>query len=499
MKKSYAIGLIIAIQVAFLMFAFWNLNLKITFLYAAVQAANLIVVFYLIGSRDNPSYQIAWVIVILVFPLFGILLYLVAGNHYLSPRMRRKIEASQKLGKKLRCQIPETLTRLGDFNEICRREAEYILHTTDKPVYTHTQAEYYSTGPEMFKSMLVALEKAEKFIFLEYFIVSEGEMWNRIFEILKKKASEGVEIRLIYDDAGSMDGLSKKFLSKTTRAGIRIARFNPFLPVLNKFMNNRDHRKILVADGNIAFTGGINIADEYIDKKKLHGYWKDGGVAIRGEAVWNFTVMFLDMWAMITGEDLGHERYRPTLKAEGDGFVQPFSDGPLSTYHAAEGIYLRMIHSACRYAYFVTPYLIVDHQLMTALCTAAMSGVDVRIVTPGIPDKWYVHDVTRSNYRRLIESGVKIYEYTPGFIHAKLALCDDLAGMVGSVNLDYRSLYMLFECSVFFCGCSVLKEIKTDFASLFKVSALMDIEAICSWPWYLRLRQRILRLFAPMM
>jgi cardiolipin synthase len=296
-----------------------------------------------------------------------------------------------------------------------------------------------------------------------------------------------------------MDVLPRAFKKKLKASGIMLGVFNPFMPVINKFMSYRDHRKITVIDGNVGFTGGINIGDEYINLKKLHGYWKDTSIMLRGDAVWNFTVMFLDLWILITDDNIEYDRYRPTLNLEVDGYIQPFEDSPLNYSNVAEGTYMQLINCAKKYVYISTPYLILDNEMTIALCNAAKSGIDVRIITPHIPDKWYVHIVTRSNYQRLLECGVKIFEYIPGFIHAKVFLCDDEAAVVGSVNMDYRSFYLQFESAVWIYKNSVIKEIKDDFALTLRKSLLIDIEEWSRRPAYIKFLEILLRLFAPLM
>ena len=493
------IGLLIALELGALLFAAWDINSRSVYIYTLLQVVDIVVVIVILYGRDNSSYKLSWVIVILLLPPAGVVLYFLTGTHHYSAGMRRRLRESRSFNRHLRHQDPRVLDALRRENEACARQSYYILNNTDKPVYRGTQVRFFSPGEAFFAAILEELRKAERFILLEFFIVAEGEMWEEIFGILREKVKNGVEVRLLYDDIGSMDYLQRGFKQKVMDAGIHVAVFNPFKPVLNKFMNYRDHRKITVIDGNVGYTGGINIGDEYINRKRPHGYWKDAGVLLTGEAVWNLTVMFLDMWQIVTGESLRYDRYCTTLRADADGFVQPFEDSPLDYYNVAEGAYMHMINMAKRYVYIMTPYLVLDNEMTLALCDAAKSGVDVRIITPHIPDKWYVQKVTQSGYRQLMEYGVKIYEYLPGFIHSKTVLSDDEVGMVGTVNMDFRSFYLQFECAVWICRNSVLNEIKEDFLSTFRSSRLIDPREWAKRPLPSRFLEVVLRLFAPLL
>ena len=308
------------------------------------------------------------------------------------------------------------------------------------PVYGNTAVTYFNGGEAKFAELLRQLETAEHYIFLEYFIVRSGKMWSGVEEILMRKAAQGVDVRLIYDDFGSLLGLPTDFVVRMERAHIRCIPFNPVVPLLSLVMNHRDHRKIVVIDGKVAYTGGINLADEYINAITRFGYWKDAGLRIEGTAVWNFTVMFLDFW----------NAFRPQLAVlpASDGVVQPYADSPLDEEPVAETVYLDILAQSQQYVYFYTPYLAIGEEMLDALRNAAKRGVDVRLVLPGIPDKKLVFRLSRSYYLPLLQAGVRIYEYTPGFLHAKCWVSDDRAAVVGSINMDYRSLFLHFECGV---------------------------------------------------
>ena len=327
-------------------------------------------------------------------------------------------------------------------------------------------------------------------------------MWSEILEILKEKASEGVDVRIIYDDVGCIDLLPYNYDKELEASSIKCRVFNRLTPIVSMWHNNRDHRKITVIDGDVAFTGGANIADEYINEVERFGYWKDSGIMIKGDAVWTFTIMFLNFWAAIGGEeirDYSDFRSQKDNSSMKDGYVLPYGDTPLDDETLGENIYLNVINKAERKIYICTPYFIVDNETMTAICLAAKSGVDVRIVTPYIEDKWYVHMITRSYYRQLIESGVKVYEYTPGFIHSKTVVADDETGIVGSINFDFRSMYLTFECAVLMYRSKAVKELALDFEEILKVSQVVTIEECAREKWYKKALTMILRLFSPLL
>ena len=349
--------------------------------------------------------------------------------------------------------------------------------------------------------ILEALKNAKHYIFLEYFIIQDGKMWSSIYSILKEKAKQGVRIRVLYDDIGCFLTLPKNFPAMLHDDGIECKVFNPFRPILSSIQNNRDHRKILSVDGRIAITGGFNLADEYINEIPKHGYWKDTGILLSGEAAWSLTVMFLQMWDLVSGTDEDYTLYLPPktphTSGNADGFVQPYCDSPLDREHIGEHVYLQIINNAREYLYIYTPYLIVDDSMISALTLSAKSGVDVRIITPYHWDKHFVHLNTQAYYRRLIESGVKVYEYEPGFLHAKVFVSDDKVATVGSINMDYRSLYLHFECGVYLYKNNSIGDIKRDFLSTLKVSRQITLQE-CQRSFFVRLLQEILRLFAPL-
>ncbi|MCI9134476.1 MAG: cardiolipin synthase [Lachnospiraceae bacterium] len=427
---------------------------------------SILVTLWIINKDENPVYKLAWIVPILLAPLFGGLLYLMAGNKKPSRKLRRRLEAEAKRTNAYYFQGESLLPKIREKDLSGEGQMRYIEQHLGYPVCAHTAARYYELGDAMFPDMLEALEEAEHFIFLEYFIIGQGRMWNTILEILERKAKEGVKVRVIYDDMGCVALLPLGYDRYLEQKGIQCMAFNPFVPFWSLVMNNRDHRKMLIIDGHTAFSGGINLADEYINEKLRFGHWKDTGFCIRGDGVWNYTMMFLQMWHSFHQEEEDFRAYMPHVwhpeAFKSDGYVQPYGDSPLDSEVAGENIYLNILSQARRYVYIFTPYLIIDNEMQTALCLAAKRGVDVRIVTPGIPDKKLVFQLTRSMYPPLLRAGVRIYEYTPGFIHAKSYVCDDEIAVVGTINMDYRSLYLHFECGTYFYQSSVVRDVRKD-------------------------------------
>lgn len=410
---------------------------------------SLFIVLYIVKRDDNSSYKLIWVITIMAFPAIGGLFYLYLGDKRPAKKMRKKMNSEHySLGRLLK-QNESVLERI---EPRIRCTAKYLKKESGCPVRENTEAEYFSCGEELFPVLLSELKKATHSIYLEFFIISHGVFWDSVLDILEKKAADGVDVRLIYDDMGSMSSLPAKYPEILGKKNIKAMKFNPFIPLVSVIMNHRDHRKIIVIDGKTAFTGGINLADEYINKKQRFGYWKDTAVMIKGDAAWNFTALFAEMWNPFSKDKIiFNEDNSPVITEKNEkarGFFQPFGDSPLDNEQVSESVYLEIISNAREYVYIFTPYLVIDDQMKTALTLAAKRGVDVRIVTPGIPDKKTVFRITRSYYQSLVCSGVKIYEFTEGFIHAKSIVSDDRTAVVGSINMDFRSLYLHFECGV---------------------------------------------------
>lgn len=383
------------------------------------------------------------------------------------------------------------------------KQSSYISNWAPYPPYYEEETTYFSCGEELYPMFLEDLKNAKEFIFLEYFIVAPGLMFDSILDVLEQKVKEGLDVRLIYDDFGSLNYLPRKFYRQVESRGIKCVCFNPFRPVLSVIMNNRDHRKICVIDGNVAYNGGINLADEYINEQKRFGYWKDTAIRITGNSVWSFTTMFLGMWSYITKQEEDYLKYKKeipiTSPCPQKGIIQPYGDSPLDKEDVGEIVYMNMISQAKRYVYIFTPYLIIGSEMQECLMNAAKSGVDVRIVVPGKPDKKIVYLLTESNFAPLIKAGVKIYKYTPGFIHAKCFVVDDEIATVGTINLDYRSLYLHFECGTFMYKTSTVLDVKKDALETFKHSRIVSYEDTRERFFLGRVFLMILNLFAPLL
>ncbi|RPF43428.1 cardiolipin synthase [Hydrogenoanaerobacterium saccharovorans] len=498
-SRMVIVGLLIAVQLAFIVVLILSLSEKWVYVFWGLQVASLFVVLWIISKTDNPSYKLAWCISILLLPLFGGLFYLMFGNKSLNKKLKTKI-ADYAYDQYHHFDENEKIhSELQEYNPLLYRQSEYITRISGFPACKNTEASYFPLGEDKWVVLLQELKKAKKFIFMEYFIVRQGKMWDPVYEILKQKSAEGVEVKFMYDDLGSIQTLPTGYDKIMRKAGIEVTVFNPFRPRLTSAMNYRDHRKITVIDGNVGFCGGINLADEYINAYEKHGHWKDTAVVLRGEAVRNLTLMFIHLWEFSNDISIDLDRYMPTERYESDGYIQPFGDSPIDDYNVAENAYMQMINCAKKYVYITSPYLILDNEMITALCLAAQSGIDVRIITPHIADKWYVHMVTQSYYAQLIQSGVKIYEYTPGFIHAKMFVCDDEIAIVGTTNMDYRSFYLHFECGVSFYRSSIVGEVKRDILNTIAISQEITLEASRGIKRRFRLTRSILRGFAPLM
>lgn len=462
----------------------------------ALSVLSLLFVLYLITKHGEGSYKTLWLLVILAFPILGAALYLLFGNKRTAWPLRRKIDKAAPLP-------PQELdSRLYPFlNEQDPRIAEtfhYIQTITGFVPTFNQEAEYYPLGDLLFPAMLEELEKAERFIFVEYFIVEPGKMWDSMVEIMARKAAQGVAVRLLYDDLGSIATYSGDNAKELWQKGIQCIPFNPLI-FIKGTLNYRDHRKMLVIDNRVAFSGGINLADEYINQREKFGHWKDIGFRITGPAVENYTRMFAEFWNAFGKQPIPQE-FLDAEPSEGgvDGCVLSYYDSPLRSQAASNELYVELLSQAKEYAWFFTPYLMLGDTLLDAIIRAARRGVDVRIIMPGIPDKKLVFRMSHSFYPVLLEAGVKIYEYTPGFVHAKGCIIDDVVGTVGTVNLDYRSLFLHFENNTLFYQASLLKDLKADFLNTQKLCREMRLGENVKrnfWHWTL---DGILRIFAPL-
>lgn len=463
---------------------------------------SVITALHIIAKKDKGAYKAVWLFLILLFPIFEGLLYLLFTFQAPTKEMRRRLSGIEKKAEPF-YSLPGTGYELAQQELVSQfPQVRYLQDYAGFPIYSDTSAQYITPGEELLDVLLPELEKAEKYIFLEFFIVEEGVMWGRILDVLKRKAAQGVKVRLLYDDIGCFLLLPVNYPKQLEALGIECGVFNPFRPVLTVAQNNRDHRKIISIDGKVAFTGGMNLADEYINAIEKHGYWKDAALMLKGKAAWSFTLMFLQMWELCKRAHEDYSRYYPgseeAYTVPSAGFVQPYADSPMDTENVGEHVYLQILNQAQNYVYINTPYLIVDDSMVSALALTAKRGVDVRIVTPHKWDRWLVHMTTRSYYRDLIKAGVKIYEFQEGFMHAKTFVCDDCVASVGTTNLGFRSLYLHFECGALMFHNDAVMQVKEDFLKTLGRCLPVKKED-CQGTVFLRFFQDILRLFAPLM
>ncbi len=524
---------------------------KAAWIYVVIRFFGFILVLAIYGSHKTASIRMTWMLVILELPIFGTVLYLLIGLNGHTLKMRKRYEDIDKIllpllpsNEKEAENAAARDGRLGTLVNYIRRQAGY-------PVYQNTKVEYYDDAEKGFEAQKRELAKAEKFIFMEYHAIEDAECWHEMRDILAERAKAGVEVRVFYDDMGSLGFINTDFVKRTESYGIQCRVFNPFAPGLNLFLNNRDHRKITVIDGKVGFTGGYNLANEYFHRTEPFGFWKDTGLRLEGDAVASLTVTFLEMWNAVSDFDQDDKEFRKylvasnageilvkrhnlvsedkaaqinkekeeyfdemkksiqpdekyisdTKAAEGEkmGFVQPYADSPMDEIQVGEDVYISMAASAQKYVWFMTPYLIITDEMCHAFSLAARRGVDVRIITPGIPDKKIVYSVTRSYYNGLARNGVKIYEFTPGFCHAKMSIADDIMATCGTINLDYRSLYHHFENGCLYADCDAVADTKKDFEETFEKCKDVTDFYVNGRGAFMRFGQMILRLAAPLM
>ena len=517
---AWITALLIVIQFLMLIGTFYAFVEYSHFILEAMTITGVIVMFYIINERANPAYKIAWIVPIMLFPLVGSMLYLFVkfnfGNVAAKGILQKNIKETEKYAKTRENVKTEMALEESKFQKI----AAYIENAGGYPTWKNTNMQYYPLGDELHQPILEMLENAKEFIFLEFFMVEEGKFWNSILEVLERKAKEGLEVRLIYDDFGCVALLPRKYHVLLNEKGIKTKKYAALKPFLSTHLNNRDHRKMIIVDGKAAMSGGVNLCDEYINAYEKFGHWKDNGFIIQGDAVYNYTLMFLQMWHAMTGgleEDCKkyleqfpkqcEEKENMTsnkmvqdaqMSKNTSGYVIPYGDGPHQEENVAEQVYMDIISRATKYVYIMTPYLILDHEMKQSLMHASMSGVDVRIVMPHIPDKKIVFAVARTYYPQLIKSGIKIYEYVPGFVHAKTFLADDEVAVVGTINLDFRSMYLHYECGSLFYKTEGIKEIKEDFTNTFEKCQQITMKEYQKFSIWQKLTGRVFRIFGPL-
>ena len=503
LNRRFFIALLVIAQLVFITAMLFR-SYQLKWLATLLTAFSVVTALHLMTRHDKSAYKLSLVFLILLLPVFGGAFYWIFHFQTTTVGFRRNLSKLEKTARKsfrVAKQSEDPFEQAIASAPESRKLLHYMKQSTPFPVYGNTETRYYPSGRKMLFDLLEDLKHAEHYIFLEYFIIADGVMWNSILEILRERVKAGVDVRIIYDDLGCFLSLPSNYAKTLRSYGIQCMLFNPFHPFLTSIQNNRDHRKIVVVDGRIAYTGGVNLADEYIDEKIKHGKWKDSAIRLCGEGAWSFTVMFLQTWGLLAKKEEPYEDYRPKNEPcaeRTDGWVQPYTDSPMDKENVGEHVYLQIVEQAQTYLYITTPYLTVDDGMLSALKLSAKSGVDVRIIMPEIPDKKAVHFTSRSYYEQLIRAGVKIYEYNGGFMHAKLFVSDDVIATVGTANLDFRSLYLHFECGTCLYRTSSIQSIKEDFLKTLESCRQIE-EKDCKVNLFMKFFQSICRIFAPLM
>lgn len=487
------------------------------FIYALFILLGAVTIIHILNEDVNASFKLAWIIPVLVIPVFGTMLYIFVNIQPDSRKMKKNIS---KINAQIKPLVKQDQRIINELENECKGEtglARYLNNTGDFLTYTNNSVEYFPLGEDKFEEMVKQLKEAKHFIFMEYFIVSEGYMLETILDILKEKAAQGVEVRFMYDGMCSLVLLPWGYYKELEKMGIKSRPFSQIRPVLSTYQNNRDHRKILVIDGKVAFTGGINLADEYINRVERFGHWKDTAVMIKGPAVKSFTYMFLKMWHVADNKDhipdeelkcftadYKEDEYLIPLdglneKLKQGGYVIPYGGGTFDDDLIGRQVYIDILNRAEKYVHIMTPYLIPDDEMVSALCYCAKRGVETVIIMPHVPDKLYAYTLSRTYYKQLLENGVKICEYTPGFVHAKVFVSDDIRATVGTINLDFRSLYLHFECAAYMYKNDAIADIEKDYETTLKKCQEITLDNVGDYPWIKTTMGRVLRLIAPLM
>ena len=494
------VGISVLIQIGWILLTILELNAYHTWISLATSLLSGVIVLKLYSRNETAAMKMPWILLILIFPVMGLSLYLLVGILGDSAGTGKHLRRIRREMRPCLTQREQVLDGLQKKDPAAANQFRYLWRCSGSPAYTNTDVTYHAEAKFALEAMKQDLEQAESFIFMEYFIVEDGSAFQELQEILVRKAKEGVEVRLLYDDFGSVGYVNMKFARRLNAQGIRCKIFNPALPVVNLFMNHRDHRKITVIDGKVGYTGGYNLADEYFDRIRPYGKWKDTGIRLEGEAVRSLTATFLELWHVTTREREDCSRYLNICHTvPGKGMVQPFGDNPMEPERVAENVYLNLAAAAKRTLWFMTPYLILSDEMIRALGLAAKRGVDVRIIVPGIPDKKTVYQVSRSYFGGLASQGVRIYAYTPGFCHGKMCICDGEIASIGTSNLDFRSLYHHFENNVLLWGTGAEADMVRDFEETFAECQEITDQYRTGRGAMLFAWQCLLRLFAPLM
>lgn len=500
-SRIFIIGILLVIQLIFILSTIISLNEHYWLVAATTTLLSVILVVVLINNPDqNPSTKLAWILTILLLPIVGSALYLMFGSHYASLGLRRRVKAVVAGAANVMPNKQNIMDEIRESSPAAASQFRYLQRVTELPPFAAEGNEYFPSGEALFPRLLEELKKAQSYIFIESFIIEEGVFWNSVLEVLTEKATAGVDVRVMYDDMGCINTLPHNYHEKLRSLGIKCTVFNPIKAHIDVGLNNRDHRKIMVIDGKCGVLGGINLADEYINRRERFGYWKDSALMFTGESVYALCVIFLQNWNLYNPNNpLKYTDYyiMPTTEPKGQGYIQPFHDNPFDGEHVGESVFINMINAANDYIYINTPYFIVDNEMLQTLLLAAKRGVDVRICTPHIPDKWYVHMMTQAYYEPMLKAGIKVMEFGPGFNHTKSLVSDDRLGFVGTINCDYRSFYHHFECGALLYNTASVATLKQDFLETEKV-CVPAAKASSYTPLPLRILRSLLRLFAPL-
>ena len=490
-------ALLVIGQAAVVALLIFRLSKYFFYIYVAANIFAYLIVLLLVNKKQSANLKLPWIIFILLFPIPGSISYVIFGRQYFPKKRSERYKMVESKTQPF-LSVDENIELPEDVNS----EFNYLKTVTNNVPTKYNDLKYYKSGEDLYADLLESIKKAEKYIFIEFFILSKGKMLNEMMGLLELKVQEGLDVRVIYDDIGSMKKLSVNFNRKMEKRGIKCLKFRPFIPIMSGVHNNRDHRKIIVIDGKICYTGGINLADEYINEIHPFGHWKDNGIKVEGSAVDYYLGLFLTTWnTNYRVKDLDYKDFFTPQKVSKENIMFTFGDGPAPIYneHITNNVYLNIINNSKKYLYITTPYLIIDYDLTNALKIASKRGVDVRIITPHIPDKKAVFWITRNSYAELIKAGVKIYEYTPGFIHSKCILCDDYLSILGTVNFDYRSLIHHFECASIMYNVSIYQEMYDDFMETLEKSEEISLEKAKKLNRYNRLFVYLIELFAPLL
>lgn len=501
-SRTLIVMLLILLQIGVMSYTLFYVNKYSPYVNGLVTIVSAIAVIYIYNDDGNPAFKMTWLLFIMLFPIIGTGFYLYTKVEIEKKYIGKRLENLRIQTEPYMRQDLEVIKSIQEKRDTHVKLSRYLYKNGGYPTFANTSATYFPLGDHKFPALLDELNKAEKYIFMEYFIVADGLVWDTILRVLQKKAQAGVEVRFLYDGMNSATNLPYDYPEQLEKLGIKCKQFAPIRPILSTSQNNRDHRKICVVDGRVAFTGGVNLADEYINMKVRFGHWKDTAIMIEGNAVQSFTMMFLQMW---NADDRVNEDYSKYLtpKKEGIdpklGYMIPYGDGPFDNEDIGQEVYLHILNHAKKYVHITTPYLIIDYEMRNALVRAAKAGVDVKIIMPHIPDKPYAFYLAKTYYRELIENGVQIFEYTPGFMHAKMFVSDNNVAVVGTINLDFRSLFHHFECGLFVYDNPVVYDVEEDFQATLKKCQKISLMDLQNRSLLSKIYGQLLRLIAPLM